>query len=185
MASRKYFIRNPEATHFLTLTVVDWVDVFTRPVYKKIITDSLIFCQEKKGLIVYGWVLITNHLHLLVQAEENKNLGDIIRDFKRFTANNILKAIQNEPESRREWLMHKFEWNAKFKSSHEHYQFWQAGNQAKECITAEFTQQKLAYLHDNPVRAGIVEYPDEYLYSSARNYARKIGIIPITNWYGD
>jgi putative transposase len=184
MASTKYFIKNPEETYFLTMTVVDWVDVFTRPVYKDIITDSLKFCQEKKGLIVYGWVLMTNHLHLLVQAEEGKFLGDIIRDFKRFTANNIIKAVQTEPESRKEWLLHKFEWNAKFKSSHEHYQFWQPGNHAKECLTADFAHQKLNYIHDNPVRMGIVEYPEEYLYSSARNYVRKKGVIEITDLFG-
>ncbi len=183
MASSKYFIRNPEETYFLTMTVVDWVDVFTRPVYKDIIADSLQFCQEKKGLVVYSWVLMTNHLHLLVQVEQGKKLGDIIRDFKRFTANNIIEAIKSENESRREWLLHKFEWNTKFKSSHEHYQFWQAGNHAKECFTAEFIKEKLYYIHENPVRAGIIEYPEDYLYSSARNYAGKQGRIPITNWF--
>lgn len=184
MASSKYFIRNPEETYYLTMTVVDWMDVFTRPVYKDIILDSLHFCQEKKGLINYGWVLMTNHLHLLAQAEKGKKLGDIIRDFKRFTANRLIEAIQRENESRKEWLLHKFEWNAKFKSSHEKYQFWQAGNHAKECYTTDFTVQKLMYLHDNPVRAGIVEYPEEYLYSSAQNYAGKKGLLEITNWYG-
>ena len=68
MASSKYFIRNPKETYYLTSTVVDWVDVFTRPVYKQIIVDSLRFCQEKKGLIIYGWVLMSNYLHLLAQA---------------------------------------------------------------------------------------------------------------------
>ena len=68
MASSKYFIRNPKETYYLPSTVVDWVDVFTRPVYKQIIVDSLRFCQEKKGLIIYGWVLMSNYLHLLAQA---------------------------------------------------------------------------------------------------------------------
>lgn len=184
MPSSKYFIRNPEEVYFLTSTVVDWLDVFTRPVYKEIITDSLRFCQESKGLIVYGWVLMTNHLHLLVQAEEGKKLGDIMRDFKRFTANRIIDAIMQEGESRKEWLLHKFEWNAKYKSSHEKYQFWQAGNQAKECNSFEFIEQKLNYIHQNPVRAAIVDNPEDYLYSSARNYVGKQGLIKITSIYG-
>ncbi|WP_229598678.1 transposase [Runella limosa] len=111
MASSKYYIRNPEEVYFLTSTVVDWVDVFTRPIYKDIIVDSLRYCQSHKGLMLYGWVLMSNHLHLLVQAKEGKLLGDIMRDFKRFTANRLLEAVQFENESRKEWLMHKFEWN--------------------------------------------------------------------------
>ena len=184
MASSKYFIRNPEETYYLTSTVVDWVDVFTRPVYKQIIVDSLRFCQDKKGLIIYGWVLMSNHLHLLAQAQESQNLANIIRDFKRFTANQIIEAIQEENESRREWLLHKFEWNAKYKSSHEHYQFWQAGNHSKECFSFEFMEQKLHYLHQNPVRAAIVTYPDEYLHSSASNYTQQKGLLDVTNLYG-
>ena len=184
MASTKYFIKNPEEIYYLTSTVVDWVDVFTRPAYKQIVVDSLKFCQEKKGLILYGWVLMTNHLHLLAQAQEGKKLGDIIRDFKRFTANQIIAKVREENESRSEWLLHKFEWNAKYKSSHEHYQFWQAGNYAKECFSFSFAEQKLIYLHENPVRAGIVEHPEEYLYSSARNYTLKKGLLEITDLYG-
>jgi REP element-mobilizing transposase RayT len=184
MPSSKYYIRNPEEVYFLTSTVVDWFDVFTRPVYKEIIVDSLRFCKDRKGLIVYGWVLMTNHLHLLVQAEEGKKLGDIMRDFKRFTANRIIETIKLENESRKEWLLHKFEWNAKYKSSHEKYQFWQAGNQAKEGDSFTFIEQKLNYIHQNPVRAAIVEHPEEYLYSSARNYIDQKGLIDITSIYG-
>ena len=184
MASSKYYIRNPEEVYFLTSTVVDWVDVFTRPIYKDIIVDSLRYCQSHKGLMLYGWVLMSNHLHLLVQAKEGKLLGDIMRDFKRFTANRLLEAVQFENESRKEWLMHKFEWNAKYKSSHEKYQFWQAGNHAKECFSFAYIEQKLNYIHQNPVRAAIVEYPEEYLYSSARNYVGKKGLLDITSIYG-
>ncbi|PTX19580.1 transposase IS200 family protein [Pontibacter mucosus] len=72
----------PDSLYFLTMTVVDWVDIFTRPVYKHIIVDALKFCQDEKGLKLYAWVLMNNHLHLIAAAAEGKNLSDILRDFK-------------------------------------------------------------------------------------------------------
>ena len=60
--------------YFLTLTVVDWVDVFTRPVYKYLIVDSLIHCQKEKGLDLYSWCLMTNHIHLIAGSKEGYSL---------------------------------------------------------------------------------------------------------------
>ena len=79
--------------YFLTLTVVDWVDVFTRPVYRHEVVESLKFCQRKKGLELYAWVLMSNHLHLLASAAEGYNLSDILRDFKKFTSKTIIDKI--------------------------------------------------------------------------------------------
>ncbi len=86
MASSQYFIRNPYETHFLTMTVVDWVDVFTRDAYKTILVDSLRFCQEKKGLVLFGWCLMSKHLHALAAAKPGYELSDIVRDCKKFTS---------------------------------------------------------------------------------------------------
>ena len=167
-------------TYFMTMTVVDWVDVFTRPVYKDIIVNSLKYCQQAKGLEIYGWVLMTNHLHLMASARNREiTMSDILRDFKKYTSKKIIEAVQLERESRRNWLLYRFEYAGKYEPKNKIYKFWQDGNEAKEILTPEFYQQKLTYLHDNPVRAGIVEHPDEYLYSSARNYARKPGLIDV------
>lgn len=80
----------PGHLYFLTLTVVDWVDIFTRPVYKHIIVDSLKYCQAQKGLVVYAWCLMSNHLHLIATNQEGFHLSDILRDFKKFTSKQIL-----------------------------------------------------------------------------------------------
>ena len=79
---------------FTTDTVVDWVDIFTRPIYKHIILESLIYCQKNKGLIIYAWVLMSNHLHMIVgsNSEENK-VSDIMRDFKKFTSKEMLRTL--------------------------------------------------------------------------------------------
>ena len=100
MPSEQYFVRNQNEICFITSTIVEWVDVFTRPVYKQIIVDSLKYCQESKGLDIYAWVLMSNHLHAIVSAREGCNLSDILRDFKKFTSKRIIEAINQEPESR-------------------------------------------------------------------------------------
>ena len=86
MSGDRYKITNQNATYFLTLTVINWIDVFTRKEYKHTIVESLIYCQTNKGLKIYAWCIMSNHLHLIVQAKEGYNLSDILRDFKKFTA---------------------------------------------------------------------------------------------------
>ena len=179
MPSEQYFVRNENALYFITSTIVDWVDVFTRPVYRQIIVDSLRYCQTHKGLDIYGWVLMSNHLHALVAAREGYKLSDILRDFKKFTSKKIVQAIENEPESRREWMLYRFEYAGKYRRNIDKYKVWQDGNHAKECFSAQFTEEKLRYIHDNPVRALLVEVPEHYLFSSARNYARLSGLLDV------
>jgi len=170
----------PGGLYFLTMTIVDWVDIFTRPVYKHIIVDALKFCKEKKGLKLYAWVLMSNHLHLIAAAEENKNLSDILRDFKGFTSRKIITTIQEEPESRRQWLLHRFEFNVKLNPKVRHYKVWLEGNEAKELTSNSFIDQKLDYIHQNPVRTEWVDEPEHYRYSSAKNYAGETGLIHVT-----
>ena len=155
------------------------VDIFTRPVYKQIIVDSLKYCQANKGLDIYAWVLMSNHLHAIVEAREGYKLSDILRDFKKFTSKRIIEAIKQEPESRRDWLLYRFEFAGKFKTNVDNYKVWQDGNHAKECTSAKFTLEKLAYIHENPVRALIVEAPEHYLFSSARNYVGLPGLLEV------
>ena len=175
-------LRNPISEgymYFLTLTVVDWVDVFTRPTYKQDIVDSLVYCQANKGLELYAWVLITTHLHLLASAADGFNLSDILRDFKKFTSKKLTNRIQTEPESRRKWMLNQFEFAGRYDNRITNFKFWQDGNEAKEIHTNDFMFQKLHYIHENPVRAGIVEYPEQYLYSSACTYVGQKGLLDV------
>lgn len=168
-----YKIRDQQAIHFITFAVVEWVDVFTRKAYRDIVVDSLRHCQEQKGLLLNGWVIMSNHVHLLASAKEN-NLSDILRDFKKFTSKQIIAAIQlNETESRKGWMLSIFQQRGEANSRNSAYQFWQQDNHPKECYSPAFTLQKLAYIHKNPVEAGLVENPEDYLYSSARAYTGK------------
>lgn len=92
-----YPIRNQQGLYFLTFTVVSWVDIFTRPVYKDLVMDSLRHCQQHKGLELYAYCLMTNHLHLIARAAEGHELSGIVRDFKKFTARALFKDITQLP----------------------------------------------------------------------------------------
>jgi REP element-mobilizing transposase RayT len=129
-------------------------------------------------MIVYGYVIMSNHIHLVVQSSEGK-LSDLLRDFKKFTANTILTKIQTEPESRRIWMLERFKLATESHSRNKNYQLWQYGNHAEEIYTAKFMWSKLDYIHMNPVRAGIVERASDYMYSSASNYVHDNGLVQI------
>lgn len=166
--------------YFTTSTVIDWMDVFTRPAYKQIIVDSLKYCQTQKGLEIYAWVLMTNHLHMIVSMESNQSIGDVLRDFKKFTSKAIVKAIQdNQTESRKEWLLDRCWFRGTNDSKIKNYKFWQDGSYIETIYSYEFYKEKLNYIHMNPVKQEIVEKPEDYVYSSARNYNGQKGMIDV------
>ena len=121
---------------------------------------------------------MSNHVHMIVQWEDAK-LSDLIRDFKKFVARAILDKIQNEPESRREWMLERFALAAQSTTRNKLYQFWQSGNHCEEIYTDKFMWSKLDYIHLNPVRSGIVDKASQYIYSSASNYINGSGLLQI------
>lgn len=173
-----YVIRDQTLPHFFTITVVDWVDVFSRKNYRDVVLECLTFCIKNKGMILYSYVIMSNHIHLIIQSEDGK-LSDLIRDFKKFTAKTILDKIQTEPESRRDWMLERFKLATETHSRNKNYQFWQLSNHAEEIYSEKFMWSKIDYIHFNPVRAGLVTSPQDYIYSSASNYVNGKGIIDV------
>lgn len=179
-----YKIRNQNSMHYLTFTVVGWVDVFTRKMYRDIFIDSLKFCQKEKGLLLYSYVIMSNHVHLIIRTESESGLSVIVRDLKRYTSNHIIKAIlENRKESRAKWMLRVFKEYGEANSNNKNYQFWIQNNRPMELISAKFIFQKMNYIHLNPVKAGIVEKPEHYLYSSARDYVGMKGMIDVELLY--
>lgn len=126
--STRYKFRDTHAAYFITFTVVNWIDVFTRNEYREIIIDSTNYCIKNKGLIVHAWVIMSNHVHLLISLEKgSKNsLSDIMRDMKKYTATHLIKAIkENQQESRKEWMLYIFGREGKYNSNNTNFQFWQ------------------------------------------------------------
>jgi putative transposase len=172
-----YQIRN-DGIYFITMTVIDWVDVFTRPVYKDIIINSLKYCCQHKGLDLYAYVIMSNHVHLIASTPK-LHLGQIIGDMKKFTCKRIIEAIQEENESRQKWMLWHFRQQGKRNSNNWIYQFWIQNNHPVLLDNIEKQHQRLDYLHQNPVRAGIVYRPEDYVYSSASNYAGLDSLIEV------
>ncbi|MFV8357167.1 REP-associated tyrosine transposase [Flavobacterium sp. XS1P32] len=176
--SEGYKIRDHTLPHCITITVVDWIDIFTRQTYKDVIIESLDYCIQNKGMILFGYVIMSNHIHMIIQSQE-ATLSDLIRDFKKFTAKSILEKIQNSPESRRKWMLERFKLATESHSRNKNYHFWQYGNHPEEVYSNKFMWTKLDYIHLNPVRAGIVEKASHYVYSSASNYVSDSGLLKI------
>ncbi|MES2680896.1 MAG: transposase [Bacteroidota bacterium] len=169
--STKYKVWDNDKAYFITITTVCWIDVFTRLNHKKTIINSLKYCQDQKGLEIYAYVLMPSHLHLMCRAREGFELANIMRDLKKFTSKKIIQKIREETESRREWLLELFSRSCEHLKRNQDFKVWQDGYHAEALISNKFIYQKLNYIHDNPVKDGIVEKPEDYLYSSARNYA--------------
>jgi REP element-mobilizing transposase RayT len=171
--SSKYKFHNPEGVYFISFAVQGWVDVFTRNEYKNIIIDNLSYCQKNKGLELFAWCLMTNHIHLIARASEGNTLPNILRDFKKFTSKQVVKAItENERESRKEWLLQQFK-------SADGIRFWRRDNRPIELWSNAVIDQKLNYLHQNPVVEGLVLRAEDYVYSSATDYAGQHGLLDI------
>jgi REP element-mobilizing transposase RayT len=173
-----YQIRDQRRLHFMTFTVVDWVDIFTRKVYRDLILDSFNYCRKEKGMILQSYVIMSNHIHVVMGSKDGK-LSDLVRDFKKFTASKILKLIETEPESRRDWMLKRFEFAVKSHTRNEKYQFWKHESHPEEIFSEKFLWTKIEYIHQNPVRAGWVHKEDDYVYSSASNYVTLKGIIEV------
>jgi putative transposase len=181
MGDRGYRISNQGAVHFVTFTVVYWMDVFTRKEYRDLVLDSIRYCQQEKGLVVHSWCIMSNHLHLVVFARNN-DLSDIIRDFKKFTSKQIVKAItENMKESRKEWMLEWFKKAGQANSRNKEIQFWKQDNHPIELYSAVFVFQRINYIHQNPVVAQIVGRAEDYVYSSAKDYKeqRKCGLLEV------
>lgn len=158
------------------------VDVFARKMYADILIDSLKFCKEEKGLIILAWCLMSNHIHLIISTKVSSRLSDVIRDFKKFSSFAIINAINDNPqESRKNWMLWIFKKADELNARKNTYQFWQHDNHPVECSTDDILKSRMIYLHENPVRAGIVRFVQDYLYSSGIDYYGKgKGLITIS-----
>ncbi|WP_264559109.1 REP-associated tyrosine transposase [Flavobacterium sp. N2270] len=178
--STKYKATTTEEAYFITITTVGWVDVFTRLNQKYVLIKALQYCQEEKSLEIYAYSIMSSHIHLLCKATNGIILSDIIRDFKKFTSKKIIQTIIEEPESRREWLLEYFQKSCEHLKRNQQYKVWQDGYHAENIYSNTFIQQKINYIHNNPVKEKIVTLPEDYYFSSARNYASLDNELKIT-----
>jgi REP element-mobilizing transposase RayT len=158
---------NTGYSYFLTITVVGWIDVFTRRIYCEKVVESLKYCVQNKGLDIFAYVIMPSHIHLVARSLKG-NLNEIIRDFKSYTAKELIKIVQSSPdESRKDWLVHMFRYHANFQKQNADYMFWQKTNHPIELNYPRIVDQKVDYIHNNPVVAGHVTEAQAWYFSSA------------------
>jgi len=102
-----YQIKDQSAAYFLTFQVVFWIDLFSRPIYRDIVIDSLKYCQNEKGLEIFAFVIMSNHIHIMARSRKN-DLSGTIRDFKKYTSKKIIELIDLNGDSRKEWMLELF-----------------------------------------------------------------------------
>ena len=177
-----YQIRDQNAIHFITFSVVQWVDVFSRKEYSDVVVDSLNFCVDHKGLKVHAWCIMSNHLHLILSCDPPYRLSDILRDFKKYTSYKIVQAMENnDRESRKSWMLWIFKKAGERNKRNEQYQFWQQDNHPINCSENHILDSRMKYLHENPVRANTVRFEGDYVYSSGIDYYNNgTGLVKIT-----
>jgi putative transposase len=177
--SKKYKFTDNSKLYFVSFAVVNWIDLFIRPVYQNILLESIAHCQLNKDLELYGWCLMPSHVHLLIGSSGNA-MSNIMRDLKRHTSEELHKAIaNNKTESRREWMLWMMEKAAKKTNNDAKFQLWQAENHPIELATQKIAWQKLNYTHYNPVEAGFVRRPFDWQHSSAIDYAGGKGLLDV------
>jgi putative transposase len=183
--STKFKFANPDGLYFVTFSVVGWIDVFTRRVYKDLLLDCLRHCISQKGLVLYGYVIMSNHVHLIISCNGTATLSEVMRDLKKYSSYRIVKGIkENVQESRRKWLLYLFAKAGQANSNNTNYQFWQQDNHPILLHpNTDALERKLNYIHQNPVRAGLVSEASAYLYSSASNYEHMESVLPEVTLY--
>ncbi len=177
MTRTRYRIYDNDYPHFMTCTIVGWLPVFTRPDAVQIVFNSWDFLRKERGFQLYGYVVLENHLHLIASAPD---LANAIKSFKMFTARQIVDLLESRgarvllKQLRTLKLRHKTE---------SEYQVWEEGSKPKQISSDKMMDQKLDYIHDNPVKRCYVDDPVHWRYSSARDYAGQKGLMEVvTDW---
>lgn len=178
MGRSRYKIHDAAAPHFLTCTVLNWMPLFARPQAVEIVLDALRYRQERQQWILYGYVVMENHMHMVAQADD---LATELARFKSFTAR---KLIDHLKACNAERLLEQMAFFRKEHKRDRDYQCWEEGSHPQWIQNEDMLRQKLEYVHHNPVKRGYVDEPVHWRYSSARNYAGQTGLIPVcTDWF--
>ena len=163
----RWKIQSGVSLYFITTTIVEWQNVFTAiPLFETII-ESLKHCISRKCLHLHGYVIMPSQAHYIVSTNPPEHLSDVMRDFNRFTSQRITEILE---EVQRTDMLTIFRTAANEEGRGNRYKVWQEGFHPIAIDTADFFLEKLNYLHENPVRKGFIEQPEQWRYSSARNY---------------
>jgi len=174
MTRSRYHVVAEQSPHFMTATINHWLPLFTRPDTVNIVLDSWRYLQREAGFVLYGYVIMENHLHLIASSPD---LSRDMRRFKSYTARAIVDYLQERGSPKILEMLAFFKRPHKIESVH---QVWEEGNHPQLISDEAMMRQKLDYMHNNPVKRGYVDSPEHWRYSSARNYLGDEGLIEVT-----
>ncbi len=172
MGRSRYQITEPQAPHFLTLTVSHWIPLFTRPAGVDILLGSFQYLMQE-GFTLYAYVILENHIHLIAQSPQ---LDVHVRRFKSYTSRQLIGYLQEKKAS---LLLDQLAFYKKRHKRDRLYQIWQEGSHPILIQNKEMMRQKIEYIHRNPVERGYVDDPVHWRYSSARDYAGSPGLLTV------
>ncbi|MCC5921357.1 MAG: transposase [Cyclobacteriaceae bacterium] len=177
--SRKYKFHNKEGLYFISFATVYWIDLLVREQYFSAIIESMDYCRKNKGLEIYCYCIMPSHVHMIMRAKDG-NPQVVLGRLKEFTSKKIQSLIKENPqESRKEWLLWMMKRAGSMSSKVKESQLWQHNNQPIELFSSHVIDQKVQYIHQNPVVSGFVVEAHHWKYSSAIDYSGGKGVLEI------
>ena len=177
--SIKYKFSDNDKLYFISYAVVYWIDLFIRREYKDILLESWRYCQKYKDLEIYGWCIMSSHVHMII-GSHGRRLDKIVGEMKSYTSGKLRQAIANHNgESRKEWMIRMMMEAGRVNVNNRDWQLWQQNNKPLEILNEAMFYQKLDYIHRNPVVAGFVGREEDYIYSSASDYYDRKGMLEL------
>ena len=177
MGRSRYKIYEPTHPHFVTCTILHWLPIFTRKESVEIVLNCLKFLQKQDALKLHAYVILENHLHMVVQSNDLKKS---MASFKKFTAVELLKLLHKENATT---LLDQLAFYKKAHRKEKTYQVWEEGYQPKLMQNDLMLKSKIEYIHQNPVKKGYVDKPEHWRYSSARDYNGMSGLIEVDRFW--
>jgi REP element-mobilizing transposase RayT len=174
MARTSYKVYETEHPYFMTCSIVDWLPLFSIPAVAEIVLNSLKFHQEKRDFTLFAYIIMENHIHLIAQSKELKKC---MRTLKSFTAREIVDNLKVEGH---DFYLKKLKELKLVHHRDSEFQIWNEGYHPKQIRSDKMMEQKITYIHQNPVKRGYVEEAAHWRYSSYKNYLGKEGLIPVT-----
>jgi len=169
---------DPDNLYFVTTSAVQHRHLFERDVMKRLIVDSLDCMRLRKRLKLYAFVVMPNHLHMIIQCRAETPLADVVRDLKKHIADRLIRHCWAEGNQSELDLLS----SAVARSDKQRYKVWEDGYDARDVFSPEFLRQKMTYSHSNPCQPqwNLAECPEDYVWSSARFYlTEEPAIIPL------
>ncbi|HBY96835.1 MAG: transposase [Ardenticatenaceae bacterium] len=171
---------DPNHLYFVTTAAVRHRHLFQRDLIKRLIVDSLDCMRLHGRLKLYAFVIMPNHIHIVIQCRAENPLCDVVRDLKKHTVDRIVRYYRAEGNQ----AVLDFLASAVMPSDKQRYKVWEEGYDARDIFSPDFLRQKMTYLHNNPCQPhwNLVERPEEFIWSSARFYLlEEPAIVPLDN----